>query len=137
MKLGISSYTYPWAIGVPGYPPERPMSALGLLDRARDVGVEVVQICENLPLDRLAPAELEALAERARELGISLEVGTTPGGREIGVYGLPGMDTFFPNVPPGSYYVRAAGESDMIGGLGMPGKKHVNYLLVFQRTIVP
>ncbi|MGI6206613.1 MAG: sugar phosphate isomerase/epimerase family protein [Anaerolineae bacterium] len=76
MKLGISSYTYPWAIGVPGYPPERPMSALGLLDRARDVGVEVVQICENLPLDRLAPAELEALAERARELGISLEVGT-------------------------------------------------------------
>lgn len=40
---------------------------------------------------------------------ISLEVGTTPGGREIGVYGLPGMDTFFPNVPPGSYYVRARG----------------------------
>ena len=40
---------------------------------------------------------------------ISLEVGTTPGGREIGVYRLPGMDTFFPNVPPGTYYVRARG----------------------------
>ena len=37
----------------------------------------------------------------------------------------------------GSYCVRAVGEGDMITGLGMPGKRHVNYLLVFQRTTVP
>ncbi|MEZ5289701.1 MAG: hypothetical protein R2745_01320 [Vicinamibacterales bacterium] len=40
---------------------------------------------------------------------IDLEVGTTPGGTEIGVYPLPGLDTFFPNVPPGTYYTRARG----------------------------
>lgn len=76
MRLGISSYTFPWAIGVPGYPPPRPMTALDLLDRAHDLGVGVVQICENLPLDRLSPADLDSLSRRARELGISVEAGT-------------------------------------------------------------
>ncbi len=76
MKLGIGSYTYTWAVGVPGYPPDRPMSAHDLLARAAELGVSVVQIADNLPLHRLAPAEIAALADRAAGDGIEIEVGT-------------------------------------------------------------
>lgn len=76
MRLGISSYTYSWAIGVPGHPPERPMRAVDLLDKAAELGVGVVQAADNLPLDRLFPAELDAFEKRACELDVSVEVGT-------------------------------------------------------------
>ena len=44
MQLGISSYTLTWAIGVPGFPPERPLDAVGLLRKAVALGVGLVQI---------------------------------------------------------------------------------------------
>ncbi len=76
MRLGIGSYTYTWAVGVPGHPPGRPMTANDLLDRAVQLGVRVVQFADNLPLDLLSPVELESLDLHTRELGISVEVGT-------------------------------------------------------------
>src|SRR5205823_922316 len=70
-------YTYVWSVGVPGYPPPpRPLTAAGLLDKAAELGVRVVQIADNLPLDRLTDAERDDLLARARRLGVSLEVGT-------------------------------------------------------------
>lgn len=78
MRLGIGSYTYVWSVGVPGYPqPEHPMTAWDLLDRAAGLGVRVVQIADNLPLDRLPADELAALCWRAAELRIDLEAGTS------------------------------------------------------------
>lgn len=82
MHLGISSYTYTWAVGVPGHAPSAPLTAVGLLEKAADLGVRVVQIADNLPLHRLPPQELDELAGRARGLGISIEVGTRGIGRE-------------------------------------------------------
>jgi sugar phosphate isomerase/epimerase len=76
MQLGISSYTYTWAVGVPGCPPPQPMTATDLVDRAAALGVRVVQIADNLPLDRLSASELSAVGQRAAELGIRIEVGT-------------------------------------------------------------
>lgn len=76
MRLGISSYTYVWAIGVPGYAPARPMTADGLLRKATELGVGVVQIADNLPLDRMGARDLEALIRQAGEAGIELELGT-------------------------------------------------------------
>jgi sugar phosphate isomerase/epimerase len=77
MRLGIGSYTYGWSVGVPGLPPPpQPLTAAGLLDRAAGLGVRVVQIADNLPLDRLGAGELDALARDAGRLGIDLEVGT-------------------------------------------------------------
>ena len=76
MKLGISSYTFTWAIGVPGHPPAHPMSAFGLLDKAQDLGVGVVQIADNLPLHALSSEEIAALAARADAAGVAIEVGT-------------------------------------------------------------
>jgi len=76
MKLGISSYTYTWAIGIPDHLPSLPMTAVELVDRAASLGVRVVQVADNLPLDRLSLRELQSLADHAAELGIDIEVGT-------------------------------------------------------------
>lgn len=77
MRLGISSYTFVWAAGVPGYPaPPQPLTIQALLNKAREFGVRVVQIADNLPLDRLSDPELDALLTRAQDMQIDLEVGT-------------------------------------------------------------
>jgi 3-oxoisoapionate decarboxylase len=40
------------------------------------LGVDVVQVADNLPLSLLSPRDLSAFAERARELELRVEVGT-------------------------------------------------------------
>lgn len=77
MKLGISSWTYSWNIGVPGYPqPSCPMKAMELLSKAHELGAQVLQIADNLPLEALSPEELDALASQAQAWGIEIEAGT-------------------------------------------------------------
>ncbi len=75
-RLGLGSFTYTWAIGVPGFPPPRPMTAFDLLAEARRLGVTLIQICDNLPLARLSPRELDDLDKTAREAGVAIEIGT-------------------------------------------------------------
>ncbi len=59
MRLGISSWTYPWAIGVSGFPqPVRPIRLADLLERAAVLKVGVVQVADNLPLHELDSVEL-------------------------------------------------------------------------------
>ncbi len=76
MRLGIGSYAFAWACGVPGYPPKQPLTAADLLRTAATLGVGVVQICDNVPLGGLSPSEMDALAALAAELDIAIEVGT-------------------------------------------------------------
>jgi len=77
MRLGISSWTYPWAIGVSGFPaPTRPIKLTDLLSRASLLKVGVVQIADNLPLDKLDAAELRDARDQARDLGLTIEIGT-------------------------------------------------------------
>ncbi len=76
MRLGLGSYSLAWAIGVPGHPPASPITALGFLHEACRLGVQVIQVCENLPLTRLAPRELNRFEAEARDAGISIELGT-------------------------------------------------------------
>jgi sugar phosphate isomerase/epimerase len=77
MRLGISSYTYVWSVGVPGFPqPARPLTAMQLVERSAELGVYVLQIADNLPLDRLTMKELDELLRVAREREVDLEVGT-------------------------------------------------------------
>jgi 3-oxoisoapionate decarboxylase len=75
VRLGVGSFTFTWAVGFPGAPSPRPLTALGLLEKAARLGVRVVQFCDNLSLTRLAPAELERFLEFARAGGISIQVG--------------------------------------------------------------
>ena len=76
MNLGINTYTYMWSIGFKGAAPQRPLTAIGLLEKARELDVKVVQVGPNLPLDRLSDAELEQFVLQAGDWGIELELGT-------------------------------------------------------------
>lgn len=76
MQIGISSYTYTWAIGVPHSPPPHPMTAIGLLQRAAQLGVHRVQFADNLSLADLSDDDLGVFERRAQELKIAIEIGT-------------------------------------------------------------
>lgn len=76
-RAGISSWCYAWAIGVDGHPrPSKPLTVFDLVLEARRLEVPLIQIADNLPLDKLSDSELRQLAECAREAGVSVEVGT-------------------------------------------------------------
>jgi len=77
MQLGIASWSVPWSIGVPEYPrPRRPLDAIGLLEKAVEANVAVVQIADNLPLHELTDSELDRLRQAACKRGLTLEAGT-------------------------------------------------------------
>lgn len=77
MKLGISSYAFPWSFGVAEYPqPKNPLDAIGLLKKAESLGVEVVQICDNYPLHKVTTEMLNEISAVSKEVGITVQVGT-------------------------------------------------------------
>ena len=75
MKLGISSYTYTWSVGVPGSEPEQPWDELMLVNKAAELEVDSLQIADNLPLHLLDVQRLKTLKQFASDSGIDLEVG--------------------------------------------------------------
>jgi sugar phosphate isomerase/epimerase len=75
MQLGISSYTYTWAIGVTGSMPDKPMSATDLVDQAAAFGLKLVQFADNLPLENFTDPELVKLLSYACRKGVSIEMG--------------------------------------------------------------
>jgi 3-oxoisoapionate decarboxylase len=75
MILGLGSFTYGWAIGVPGnYPPE-PMNERQLVELALNASLSCLQIGDNLPLHTFSHERLKALKSIAAENKIRLEVG--------------------------------------------------------------
>ncbi|MDD4190845.1 MAG: TIM barrel protein [Mangrovibacterium sp.] len=79
MDAGISSYTFTWAIGVPGQEPLRRMSAFDLIQKAADFQVPVVQIADNLPLHSLSDEKIREIGRFAAERNIRIE----PGAQEM------------------------------------------------------
>jgi len=75
LEAGISSYAYTWAIGVPGNIPGEGMTVYRLLEKAAEFNVHVVQIADNLPLDRYPDHELRNIKNYAEALKIRIEVG--------------------------------------------------------------
>jgi 3-oxoisoapionate decarboxylase len=75
MRLGLSSYTYTWAVGVPGSLPAKQLSATGLVDKASSSGLPLVQIADNLPLDVMNEAELQSLKGYGEGKGVVIEMG--------------------------------------------------------------
>ena len=75
MKIGIGSYAYRWAIGYGDFNPHNPMTPFELLEKATELDVKVVQLCENISLQRYNSKSLRQLRRRAEERGIVLEVG--------------------------------------------------------------
>lgn len=83
MLIGLSSYTYTWAVGVPGYSPPRPLDHMALLQRAAALHADVLQVADNLPLHLLSSRELGEFQSTAGELGVRVEVGTSGTDREL------------------------------------------------------
>lgn len=75
MRLGLSSYSYTWAVGVPGQLPDSPLTAFELVHRASKFGLSVVQIADNCPLHAIDPSKLEDLRIEAIRQGVQIEVG--------------------------------------------------------------
>lgn len=73
MRLGISSFTYSWAVAQPAGLADA-LTPAELLAKAAEFGVGVVQFGDNMPLDRLPPGALAPLAE-AQKRGVEVEVG--------------------------------------------------------------
>lgn len=76
MRLGIGTYAFRWAVGTPTFPSPNPLTAGRFVRLVAELGAEVAQFAENLPLERLTPAELDELRRTADGLGVALEVGT-------------------------------------------------------------
>lgn len=85
MKIGLSSWSYSWSIGVSKeLLPEKPMTAESLLDKSVELGAKVLQIADNCPLNKLSSDQLMCLKRKAEANNIQIEVGTR-GVNPIGV----------------------------------------------------
>lgn len=71
--IGLGSYAYFWQLS------ERTPQAFGLHDAfsaTRELGVDLFQICDTESIASADDSELDALAAHARELGLTIELGT-------------------------------------------------------------
>ena len=75
MRLGLSSYTYTWAVGVPGALPLKQLSAFDLVDKAAASGLNLVQIADNLPLETMTKSEVIDLRKYGEAIGVEIEMG--------------------------------------------------------------
>lgn len=75
MDLGISSYTFTWATGVPGSLPAKPISPFDLINKAESSGLTTVQIADNMPLEPFTEIQIDEIRDYASERGITIEMG--------------------------------------------------------------
>jgi 3-oxoisoapionate decarboxylase len=76
MQLGLSSYTYTWAVGVPDSLPPKPLSAFDLVDKASSTGIKLIQVADNLPLENISSGQLNDLINYTKENKVSIEMGS-------------------------------------------------------------
>src|SRR4249919_3453380 len=76
-RIGIGSWTFPWAIGtVTEHRPAPPLTAAQLVRKAHELGVSTVQFLDNLPLHSLSESELQEVRAAAEDCGLELQIGT-------------------------------------------------------------
>ncbi len=76
-RIGVGSWTFPWAIGtVSEYSPASPMTARQLVKKAHEIGASTVQFLDNLPLHDLSESELKEVRAVAQDCGLELQIGT-------------------------------------------------------------
>ncbi len=76
MHLGISSYSFPWAVDAGNKSHSNKNTALKLLRYATKHAVKYVQFGDNLPLHLLSIQDQKKIKQTADQAGIKLEVGT-------------------------------------------------------------
>jgi len=79
VRLGITSYTYRWAVGGDfrfgdDFKLGKPLDVSNLVDRVSTLGLEVIQIADNIKFDMTAE-EYRRLGQFSRSKGIALQLG--------------------------------------------------------------
>ena len=75
MILGISSFTYGWAIGIEGNMPPNPLNEVDLVNKTVQAGLFCLQIGDNLPLHLFSEERLARLKTLVIKDNIRLEIG--------------------------------------------------------------
>lgn len=75
MRLGIGSFAYRYAVGVAGFAPQKPMSMETFAGKAKELGYQGIQICENFCYAEQEPDRLKKAAEYISRQGLSVELG--------------------------------------------------------------
>ncbi|WP_243074408.1 sugar phosphate isomerase/epimerase [Microbacterium sp. SS28] len=71
--IGLGTYAFFWQHeGRDG----EPLSLRGAFEATSELGVDLFQICDYAPLDAMTDAEVEGAAAAARELGLTIQLGT-------------------------------------------------------------
>ncbi len=76
MDLGISTYSFPWAFGVPGFETTQPFTASDLISFAAQKNIRVVQLGDNYPMQDFSREQLQGLKKLADQWNVQIEVGT-------------------------------------------------------------
>jgi len=76
MLLGLGSYIFRYSIGTDNIKPNHPLDAIGIVEKAADLGAELVQFADNLPLDHYDQDSLVKVRSAAERRGVILEGGT-------------------------------------------------------------
>jgi 3-oxoisoapionate decarboxylase len=77
MKPGIGSYAFRYAIGFGPLPSQERMTLSRLLEYCNTEKIEVMQVCDNIPLHKISDTELQDGLALSEKYGIELEIGTT------------------------------------------------------------
>lgn len=77
--IGLGTYSFFWQLSdrVP-----EPMTLVGAFEATRALGVDVFQICDYAPLEHMEAGEVHDAASAARDLGLTIELGTKGIGTE-------------------------------------------------------
>jgi sugar phosphate isomerase/epimerase len=75
MILGISSYTFGWSIGVPGFPGQTTFDERDLLSKVLDYDLRCLQIGDNLPVHTFTELRKESLKLNLQRYDVRLELG--------------------------------------------------------------
>lgn len=75
MEPGIGSYAFRWAVSHPELPEDQRMGLYEFIDAAIQMGARTVQVCDNLPVDRLSGQELREFKAYTDRKGIRIELG--------------------------------------------------------------
>ncbi|WP_127819361.1 sugar phosphate isomerase/epimerase family protein [Microbacterium sp. CPCC 204701] len=71
--IGLGTYAFFWQHS--DRAPE-PLSLVGAFEATKELGVDLFQICDYAPLESMSDAELTDAAAAARDLGLTIELGT-------------------------------------------------------------
>ena len=74
-NIGLGSFAFRYAIGFKDFHAHHPMDAFGFIEKAHQMGYRRIQLCENLNYRAYTENDLRRLRDRAKDLGVQLEVG--------------------------------------------------------------